>query len=77
MFLHIAYMHITSCIVTVQVAEHGHPNNITCALILAVSVCYHSRLQDREEYETIVSSKFVSPLALPGLRTQFTNEIAW
>ena len=60
-----------------QIIEHQHPSDMTCALILAVSVCYHSRLQDREMYEKEVSSKFVPPLDLPGKEAQFTNEIAW
>ena len=57
--------------------EEQHPTNITSALVLAVSVCYHARLQDREEYEQLVSSKFVAPLDLPGGAAQFRNEIAW
>ena len=57
--------------------ENQHPSNITSALILAVSVCYHARLQDRKEYEERVSQKFVVPLALPGGAAQFRNEITW
>ena len=51
--------------------------SITSALILAVSVCYHSRLQDRIEYEKHISSHFVSPLDLPGKEAQFVEEICW
>ena len=54
-----------------------HPNNVTTALILAVSVCYHARLQKRTKYEEEVSAKFVLPLALPGGAAQFRNEITW
>jgi hypothetical protein len=59
--------------------EHQHPSNIiTTALILAVSVCYHARLQKkRMEYEDRVCAKFVAPLALPGGAAQFRNEIIW
>ena len=60
-----------------KVPQSQHPNDITSALILAVSVCYHSRLQKRGDYERVVSSKFVPPLALPGKAAQFTNEITW
>ena len=60
-----------------DVPEHQHPSNITTALILAVSVCYHARLQKRAEYEDKVSAKFVAPLALPGGAAQFRNEITW
>ena len=60
-----------------DVPEHQHPSNITTALILAVSVCYHARLQKRTEYEERVSAKFVAPLALPGGAAQFRNEIIW
>ena len=57
--------------------EYQHPSNITTALILAVSVCYHARLKNRTEYEERVSAKFVVPLALPGGVAQFRNEIIW
>ena len=61
-----------------DVPEHQHPSNITTALILAVSVCYHARLQKkRTEYENRVCAKFVPPLALPGGAAQFRNEIIW
>jgi hypothetical protein len=57
--------------------KHQHPSNITSALILAVSVCYHARLQERTEYEDRISAKFVAPLALPSGAAQFRNEIIW
>ena len=60
-----------------DVPEHQHPSNITTALILAVSVCYHARLQKRTKYEDRVCAKFVAPLALPGGAAQFRNEIIW
>ena len=58
-------------------SAHQHPSNTTSALILAVSVCYHARLQERKEYEDRVSAKFVAPLALSGGAAQFRNEIIW
>ena len=52
--------------------------NTTTALILAVSVCYHARLQERKEYEGIVASKFAEPMALGECAAQlFRNEIMW
>jgi len=50
---------------------------LTRSLVLAVSVCYHARLGDREEYEKGVVKKFTPPLALPGGREQFRSEIRW
>ena len=52
-------------------------NEITRALILALSVCYHARLQDRGEYVDGVVEQFKSPLVVPGGVEQFCNEIRW
>ena len=52
-------------------------NEITRALILALSVCYHARLQEREEYVDGVVQQFKSPLGIPGGAKQFCNEIKW
>jgi MoxR-like ATPase len=59
--------------------EQGLPavTDITRSLILAVSVCYHARLQDRTEYERGVVRQFKAPLGIPGGVEQFTNEIRW
>ena len=51
-------------------------SDMTRALILSVSVCYHARLQDRDEYENGVVQQFTAPLAIAG-REQFCNEIKW
>ena len=53
------------------------PDPITRSLLLAISVCYHARLQDREEYEEGVTAQFVAPLGLPGGAVQFRDEIQW
>ena len=53
------------------------PNPITRSLLLAISVCYHARLQDRVGYEEGVTAQFVAPLGLPGGAAQFRNEIQW
>jgi len=53
------------------------PDPITRSLLLAISVCYHARLQEREDYEEGVAAQFVSPLRLPGGAAQFQNEIRW
>lgn len=51
--------------------------DVTRSLILAVSVCYHARLSNREEYEKEVVKQFTAPLTLPGGVVQFRNEIRW
>ena len=51
-------------------------SDITRALILAVSVCYHARLQVRKEYEDGIIQQFTNPLVVTG-RDQFCNEIRW
>ncbi len=54
------------------------------ALIMSLSVCYHSRLQDRDYYETEVVKQFKSPLdkmedgsTLSLTKAQFKAEIKW
>ena len=53
------------------------PDHITRSLILAISVCYHARLQERKDYEEGVAAQFLAPLGLPGGVAQFRNEIQW
>ena len=53
------------------------PNEVSRSLVLALSVCYHARLQEREEYEEEVAQQFIHPLQLPGGAEQFRNEIRW
>ena len=48
---------------------------LTRSLILALSVCYHSRLQKRKEFEEGVVRQFIAPLFLPGGVKQFQTEI--
>ena len=50
---------------------------ITRALILSLSVCYHARLQDRDDYEEGVAGQFANPLSLPGRDERFRDEIRW
>ena len=50
--------------------------DVARSLVLAVSVCYHARLQDREEYEEGVAQKFTLRL-LPGGVDQFRDEMRW
>lgn len=52
-------------------------SDLTRSLILAVSVCYHARLCDREEFEEKIVKRFAPPLALYGGAKQFRNEIKW
>ena len=51
--------------------------NITRAVILSLSVCYHARLRKRDAYEVGVSKQFVNPLSLPGGDNRFRDEIRW
>ena len=51
--------------------------DLTYSLILAVSVCYHARLSDRQEYEQEISQKFTPPLALSGGADEFRDVIRW
>ena len=51
------------------------PDPITRSLVLAISVCYHARLQEREDYEKDVTAQFIAPLSLPGGAAQFRNEV--
>ena len=51
--------------------------DLTRSLILAVSVCYHARLYDREKFEEQIAQQFTAPLAISGGARQFRNEIKW
>ena len=61
----------------VRVSVGSATKALTRSLVLAVSVCYHARQGDRKEYEEGVANEFTAPLALPGGREQFRNEIRW
>ena len=50
---------------------------MTRSLILALSVCYYARLQDRTQYEEQVCRAFQYPLSLPGGVRSFREEIQW
>ena len=45
--------------------------------MLALSICYHARLQDRNDFECEVVQQFSPPLALTGRVQQFKDEIRW
>ncbi|KAJ7339377.1 hypothetical protein OS493_005771 [Desmophyllum pertusum] len=50
---------------------------ITRALVLAIGVCYHAKLQERrEEYRTVVAKSFKAPCLLPGGQKQILREIS-
>lgn len=51
--------------------------DLTCSLILAVSVCYHARLTNRTDYEKKVAGQFTAPLALSRGVEEFRNVIKW
>ena len=63
--------------VPVQAAQSSYATRVTRSLILAVSVCYHSRLCYRSDYEQRISHEFTAPLALPGGAVEFQNIIRW
>lgn len=50
---------------------------LTRALVLAIGVCYHAKLQERrEEYRTVVARSFKAPCLLPGGQKQILREIS-
>lgn len=49
---------------------------MTRALVLAVSVCYHARLQEREEFERLIVPQFIPPLKCNTV-DQFKDELRW
>ena len=57
--------------------EIEHPKNVTRALILAISITYHAKLQKRIDYEEEISAMFKDPLVLPRGAEQFRDEIKW
>ena len=67
----------TLCLVVFSQEPPSDLNVTTRSLILAVSVCYHARLQDRAEYEQGVAAQFTGPIALSKGAAQFCEEIKW
>ncbi len=45
--------------------------------MLSLSVCYHARLKNREEYEEGVAEYFIGAIELVGGPQQFRDEIRW
>ena len=64
-------------LVAAPVASSEAHTDLTRSLILAVSVCYHARLTDREEYEEGVSRMFTAPLTLTREVEEFRDVIRW
>eukprot|EP00731_Ephydatia_muelleri_P007093 Em0003g1341a len=54
---------------------HDNSQKLTHSLVMALAVCYHSRLNDREDYETKVCTQFKPPLILQRGSDQFRKEI--
>ena len=49
----------------------------TRALVLAIGVCYHAKLEERrEEYRIVVARSFKAPCLLPGGHKQIHREIS-
>jgi len=42
---------------------------------MAVAVCYHARLQERNEFEKVIVPKFLRPFSIPGDQDRFSDEI--
>ena len=42
---------------------------------MSVAVCYHARLQERNQFEEIIVKTFAPPYHIPGGREQFVEEI--
>ena len=53
------------------------PDAVSRALILALGVCYHACLENREDYRDQVASTFSRPLRLPKGSTTIFEEIDW
>ncbi|XP_022796393.1 E3 ubiquitin-protein ligase rnf213-alpha-like isoform X3 [Stylophora pistillata] len=50
---------------------------LTRALVLAIGVCYHAKLQERrEQYRIVVARSFKAPCLLPGGHKQILREIS-
>lgn len=60
-----------------HVSEYRSPGPITRAIVLSLSICYHARLQNREEFENGVVNYFTGAIRLPGGSQQFRDEIRW
>ena len=50
-------------------------SDVTRSLILALGVCYHACLKDREDYREHVVQHFLRPCELPGGADQMHAEI--
>ena len=49
---------------------------MTRALVLAIGVCYHAKLQEkRQDYRKVVAQSFKDPCVLPGGEKQILREI--
>ncbi len=60
-----------------KLEEYESPGAVIRALVLSLSVCYHARLKNREEYEEGVITHFTGPIQLDNGAQQFRNEIRW
>ena len=50
-------------------------DSVVRSLIMAVAVCYHARLQERDDFENSIVNEFLPPFVIPEGRQQFINEI--
>ena len=42
---------------------------------MAVAVCYHARLQERNQFEEVIVKNFKPPYHIPGGKEQFVEEV--
>ena len=76
MFVFVCFCQVTAVVIS-QVPKYKSPGPVARALVLALSVCYHARLQRREDFENGVVGAFTGPITLPGGAQQFRDEIRW
>ncbi|XP_068759451.1 E3 ubiquitin-protein ligase rnf213-alpha-like isoform X4 [Montipora capricornis] len=59
-----------------DVDEQEAINPVTRALVLAIGVCYHAKLQERrQDFRKVVAQSFKAPCQLPGGEKQIHREI--
>lgn len=57
--------------------DYKSPGAVSRALVLSLSICYHARLENREEYEEGVTRYFTGPIELVDGADQFRDEMRW
>ena len=68
---------VNNTIVQEDFEDYESPGDSARALVLSLSVCYHARLENREEYEEGVAGYFTGPIELIDGADQFRDEMRW